>query len=593
MANQMANQMANLAHCLHMHFLLRIAVDPDLVLWMKENTITLDSAMRCFTVLLFSARVKISSKDRNRAFFYANILCAFSNNMLAFFRIFMDYPGMFVNEHHFDAIYNVLIEKYMDPMEPMQSQTFKQFLIAAMVHVMIKKTQMFPPHKRDAYVTFFPDPIMMSSIYSILERKQVFFSDTVLLKRHNKSPISLDNLFRSINSEPNKTHIDAISKILELKPDFFQKWQTSILEYLHSGNDVLLSANGEKKWIESMQTGCPEFLAEMQSFRVEDNTIRWIFFYTIQWDLFNEYPTFQCLDALMKHLISECPMPFPFMSPPKIFTKDYQGKRSGNREVGADPKKWGQISVSDLKKIFFGMRGINGDDIFLHEHKGIIKPQIKHLSSLLCASRMRKNAMGLYAFQLKYAKALPVIQEGMRKRFAYNIQRKSASILILLAIKRRSDMGKIRILKAMADIVRFGKIPFAIKRRSDMRILKAMADIVRFGKIPFANHVQRRLKKFIEEQACYECPTCFEDFNAVKVVLIQPCGHILCNSCFQAVKLKCPCCRLIYKRNSCKGVIGYLSKPGSPVYFTTESPEKKSAISVIGWAMKRRLVARI
>jgi hypothetical protein len=480
----------------------------------------------------------------------------------------MDYPGMFSMEHHFEAICLHLFAQYKNPIH---DQTFKQFLIAAMVDVMIKKTQMFP-HERDAYVTFFPDPKMLSMIYCILECKEVFFSDTVLLKKHNENPKSLDNVFHSINSAPNDTHRDAISRIFELKTDFFQKWQPSILEYLYSGNDFFLSAKGEKKWIESMQTGCPEFLDALRSVCVKNDTIRWIFFYIIQWDLFNQYPTFQCLDALMKHLISaECPMPFPFMSPPKIFTKDYQGKQSGDREVGADLTKWGQISVSDLKTIFFGIRGIHGKDIFLCEHKG----SIKHLSSLLYTFRMRQNAISLYAFQLKYAKALPVIQEGMRKRFAYNTQRKSASILILLAIKRRSDMGKFRILKAMADIVRFGKIPFAKH---------------------FAKHsrcVQGRLRKFNYDQACHECPTCFENLNDVQVVLIQPCGHILCNSCFSAVKPRCPCCRAIFTLESCKGVVAHLSNLDSLVYFTTESSEKKSAISVISWAMKRRLVARI
>jgi hypothetical protein len=359
---------------------------------------------------------------------------------------------------------------------------------------------------------------------------------------------------------------------LQLKPDFFQKWQPSILEYLYSGNGFFLSAKGEKKWIESMQTGCPGFLDELQSFRVEFNTIHWIFFYIIQWDVFNQYPTFQCLDALMKHLISaECPMPFPFMSPPKIFTKDYQGKQSGDRKIGADLTKWGQISVSDLKTIFFGIRGIHGKDVFLCEHKG----SIKHLSSLLYAFRMRQNAMSLYAFQLKYAKALPVIQEGMRKRFAYNTQRKSASILILLAIKRRNAAENFRILKAMADIVRFGKIPFAKN---------------------FAKHarcVQGRLRKFNYDQACYECPTCLETFINVQVDLIQPCGHILCKTCFSAVKSKCPICRRIFELENCKGVVAHLSNLDSLVFFIAESSEKKSAISVIGSAMKRRLVALI
>ena len=508
-------------------------------------TTTIQVTMHFFTILLFSSfRDSVNSSIVRESIFSMR---AWNNlNRLNLFRLFMDYPGVFSKDHHFDAICFVLFNQYM---KPMQDQTFKQFLIAAMVHVMIKRNQMFPPHERDAYVTFFPDPKMMAIIYDMLQSKEVFFSSTVLLKKCNEKPKSLDDVLKSINSVPNETHRDAISRILELKPDFFQKWQPSILEYLHSGNDVLLSAKGEKKWIEFMQTGCPEFLAEMQSFRVESNTIRWIFFYTIQWNLFGEFNFVESLDALMNHLVFKCPMPFPFMSPPRIFTKDYTGKQSGDRGVGADLTEWGQISVRDLKTIFFGIRGIREGDIPLHEHKGTFKPRIKLLSSLLYAFRMRQNAMSLYAFQLKYAKALPVIQEGMRKRFAYNIQCKSASILILLAIKRRSDIGNFRILKAMADIVRFGKIPFAKH---------------------FANHarnVQIRLEKFDLDLQCHECPICLEDLSAVKVDLIQPCGHILCNSCLQAVGFKCPSCRTRHTLESCKGVVAHLSDLKSPVFF--------------------------
>jgi hypothetical protein len=497
----------------------------------------------------------------------------------------MDYPGVLSMEHHFEAICIVLFNQYM---KPNQDQTFKQFLITAMVYVMIKKSQIFPPHERDAFVTFFPDPKMMTMIYDILQIKEVFFSDTVLLKKHKESPKSLDNVFQCINSAPNKTHNDAISKILESKPDFFNEWQPSILEYLHSGNDVLLSAKGEKEWIGSMQTGCPEFLAEMKMFCVEDDTIRWIFFYTIQWNRFGEFNFVESLGALMNHLV-KCPMPFPFMSPPKIFTKDYKGKQSGDREVGADPTKWGRILVCDLKKIFFGMRGIHGKNIFLHEHKGCIK----HLSSLLYAFRMRQNAMSSYLFQLKYAKALPVIQEGMRKRFEYNSQRKSAAILILLAIKRKGAMENFRILKAKAIIL------LAIKRRNDMekfQNLKAKAVIKRFGKVPFAMHarfVQGRLVKFTKDQDCYRCPTCFEGFDAVEIGLIQPCGHIVCKVCFSAIKPNCPCCRATFAQINCKSVRAFLSESNSKFFFTAVNSEKKDAISVIGGAMKRRLVARI
>jgi predicted dithiol-disulfide oxidoreductase (DUF899 family) len=59
------------------------------------------------------------------------------------------------------------------------------------------------------------------------------------------------------------------------------------------------------------------------------------------------------------------------------------------------------------------------------------------------------------------------------------------------------------------------------------------------------------------------------------------------------IESKCPYCRAVFDQKDCKGVVAHLSNLDSPVFFTAESPEKKRAIEVIGWAMKRRLVARI
>ena len=539
------------------------------------STASIQCTIHFFTILLFSSFRDFEHSSIVHKSIFSMVDWNYLNKM-KLFRMFMDYPAMFSKEHHFEAICIVLFNQYM---KAMQDQSFKQFLITAMVHVMIKKSQIFPPHERDAFVTFFPDPKMMTMIYDMLQIKEVFFSDTVFLKKHKESPKSLDNVFQSINSAPNKTHKDTIQKILHSDPTFFQEWQPSILEYLHSDNDVLISAKGEKKWIVSMQTGCPAFLAAMKSFCVEDDTIRWIFFYTIQWNRFGEFKFVESLGALMNHLVYECQIPFPFMSPPIIFTKDYKGKQSGDREVGADPTKWGRILVRDLKRIFFGIRGINGDDIFLHEHKGIIKPQIKHLSSLLYAFRMRQNAMSSYLFQLKYAKALPVIQEGMRKRFEYNSQRKSAAILILLAIKRKGAMENFRILKAKAIIL------LAIKRRNDMEKFQNFARKSRI--------FQRKLVNFMNDQSCYECPVCFQGFDSVEIDKIQPCGHIVCKVCFSAIKSKCPCCRATFAQINCKSVRALLSESNPKFFFTSVNFEKKDAISVIGWAMKRRLVAPI
>jgi hypothetical protein len=189
-----------------------------------------------------------------------------------------------------------------------------------------------------------------------------------------------------------------------------------------------------------------------------------------------------------------------------------------------------------------------------------------------------------------------IVQEKYMERLEgyWYLQKIKAKIVIRYAINRRTQVVNYQKIKA-CNIIQSRILALIERKRLDARIegFNAATTISRFSRIQHAVMVRSRLEKFALDLQFYDCPVCLEVLDATRVGLIQPCGHILCNSCFSAVKLKCPCCRLIYKRNSCKGVIGYLSKPGSPVYFTTEIPEKKSAISVIGWAMKRRLVARI
>ena len=189
-----------------------------------------------------------------------------------------------------------------------------------------------------------------------------------------------------------------------------------------------------------------------------------------------------------------------------------------------------------------------------------------------------------------------IVQEKYIERlegFRY-LQKIKAKIVIRYAINRRTQVVNYQKIKA-CNIIQSRILALIERKRLDSRIeqFNAATAISRFFRIQHAVMIRSRLEKFALDLQCYECPICLEVLDATRVDLIQPCGHILCNSCFSAVKLKCPCCRAKYTLNSCKGVVAHLSDLNSQVWFTAESSEKKRAIAVIGWAMKRRLVARI
>jgi hypothetical protein len=189
-----------------------------------------------------------------------------------------------------------------------------------------------------------------------------------------------------------------------------------------------------------------------------------------------------------------------------------------------------------------------------------------------------------------------IVQEKYMERLEgyWYLQKIKAKIVIRYAINRRTQVVNYQKIKA-CNIIQSRILALIERKRLDARIeqFNAATTISRFSRIQHAVMVRSRLEKFALNLQCYECPTCFDDLDAAQVGMIQPCGHILCKICFSAIKSKCPCCRSEFAQINCKEVITYLSQSDQTVYFTRESSEKKSAISVIGWAMKRRLVARI
>lgn len=164
-----------------------------------------------------------------------------------------------------------------------------------------------------------------------------------------------------------------------------------------------------------------------------------------------------------------------------------------------------------------------------------------------------------------------IVQEKYIERlegFRY-LQKIKAKIVIRHAINRRTQVVNYQKIKA-CNIIQSRILALIERKRLDSRIeqFNAATAISRFSRIQHAVMIRSRLEKFALDLQCYECPICLESFDTVQVVLIQPCGHILCNSCFYAVESKCPCCRATYTRNSCKGVVAHLSDLDSPIFFT-------------------------
>jgi hypothetical protein len=172
---------------------------------------------------------------------------------------------------------------------------------------------------------------------------------------------------------------------------------------------------------------------------------------------------------------------------------------------------------------------------------------------------------------------------------------KAASTLSRFTKIQRAAIVRKRLQKIYArSIIQFRLIAIMRMKRaiSIIERLKAASILSRFAKVRRAAIVHKSLQKFVKDLSCNDCPICLECLDTLSIGMIQPCGHIHCETCFANIR-KCSNCRAEIKLKDCKSVGTFLSQSNSKFFFTTENTDKKIAISRIGGAMKRRLIARI
>jgi hypothetical protein len=171
---------------------------------------------------------------------------------------------------------------------------------------------------------------------------------------------------------------------------------------------------------------------------------------------------------------------------------------------------------------------------------------------------------------------------------------KAASTLSRFAKVRRAAIIHKRLQKIYArSIIQFLLIALFERQEANARIelLKAASTLSRFAKVRRAAIVHKSLQKFVKDLSCYDCPICLECLDTLSIGMVQPCGHIICETCFAKIS-NCSNCRAEIKLKDCKSVGTFLSQSNSKFFFTLENYDKKIAISRIGGAMKRRLIAQ-
>jgi hypothetical protein len=239
--------------------------------------------------------------------------------------------------------------------------------------------------------------------------------------------------------------------------------------------------------------------------------------------------------------------------------------------------------------------------IALFERQKVDK-RIERLKAASALSRFAKvkRAENVHTnLQKDYARS--IIQSRLialfeRQRSNPRIERlKAASTLSRFAKVKRAEIVHTNLQKDYArSIIQSRLIALFERQRSNAKIvlLKAASTLSRFAKVQRAKNVRERLQNFVKDLSCYDCPLCFEELSSVPIGMIQPCGHIHCKACFEQIGAKCSCCRAEIIQSDCKSVGTFLSKSNPKFFFTRVNPDKKTAIEVIGWTIKRRLVAQ-
>ena len=555
----------------------------------------------------------------SRPIVFQNILIAIKN-FRSRLRVFRSVLFKTCQEHcQYEALFAVMCEALHHPIgyyECFNSQNGRDFLLKGMIMVRIEQRRRFPPGPSSELTYLFH--FSLDEIISMMKRKNG-------MSGHEETRSHMERSLKSYNRYPNEKYSRPIRLLLKEKPNFFSDFNSN-LEIL-SGY-IIREEIKESFWLDLMYTMTFKLYEALCKAGIVHENKTWIIYWYIRYRHSQPIQSRESFNDLMTRIVQPGQMAFPFTDHPSLFKT--------NGEIFKAALKWESIPTGDLKEICYRshVKSEYGPVPSQCVLAASIRRKLYKVKITKAAVTIQKMARrSLLEFYLKRLIAAMFIKKRVLQIVIPILRVKHAKFLITSAVKRFFIQEKfferlecyryIQQIKARCVIFKFlikqnhvreyerlragsiiqSRILALIERkRLDSRIerFNAATAISRFSRIQDAVMVRSRLKKFALDLQCYDCPTCFNGFDAVQVGLIQPCGHILCNSCFSAIESKCPyiettCpfCRVRFIKKNCKEVVAYLYQSDKTVYFTMENSEKKIAVSVIGSAMKRLLVTRI
>jgi hypothetical protein len=480
-------------------------------------------------------------------------------------------------EHcHYEALFAVMCEALHHPVgyyERFNSQNGRDFLLKAMIMVRIEQRRRFPPGPNCKLTNVFH--FSLDKILEMIKKKNG-------MHNHEEVRLYMKKKLSVYNSMWNNTYTSLISRLLQVKPDFFSDFKSDLKAFYRY---IMQYETKESFWTCLMESMMPRFSRALeQSYIYDESKKLWIVYWYIRYR--NDRRSMpkesrESFNDLMTRIVKTGEMAFPFKDPPRLFKT--------NGEIFKAALRWESVPTSDLLEICY---------------RSHVKSQYGPIPSqcVLAASVRRK------LYEVKIIKAAVKIQKMARRSlWQFYLKRLiaamviNAKVLIASAAKRffiRQDFFER--LKKYRHNQRF-KAEYLIiqaltrtKQRAEYIIQKTAAtDLSRFLKVRSAAIFCKKFQKFVKDLSCYDCPLCFEELSSVQIDMIQPCGHIHCKNCFDQIGKRCSCCRAQFLPKDCKSVSTFLSQSNPKFFFTRENSEKKAAIKVITkwWTIKRSLLA--
>ena len=547
---------------------------------------------------------------------FANILFAiknFGSRLKAFRSILLKT----CKEHfHYEALFAVMCEALHKPVgyyERFNSQNGRDFLLKGMIMVRIEQRRQFPPGPNCNLTYLFH--FSLDEIILMMKRKNG-------MRGHEETRSYMERSLRMYNSYWNEKYSSPIRRILQSNPNFFSNFKSK-LENLYW--NITLEKTREIIWLTLMIIKINDFYQALDKAGIFDKSKIWIVYWYMRYRYDHSSEPKQGQESfndLMTRIVQPGQMAFPFRDPPRLFKKNGQIFRAALR--------WESVPTSDLLEICYRWH--------INSRYGPVPSQCILAASIrrkLCEVKITKAAVkiqkmarrSLWHFYLKRFIAALIIKKRVLRVVTPILHVKHAKFLIASAIKRIFIQKKFfKILKChryiqqikagcvifnflnrqnhvreyqkirAASIIQSRLIALFERQRLDTKIKEftAASTLSRFAKVKQAAIILKRIKRFVKDLSCYDCPLCFEELSSVSIGIrvIQPCGHIHCKDCFDKIGTKCSCCRAKSSPSDCKSVGIFLSQSNPKFFFTRENSEKKAAIDLIGAAMKRHLIAQ-